>query len=358
MLARVKTTDLMNALGKLKHLAKEAKGNKIFANVHVKATETELTLTAMNTDAKAIINVPVHVEEPEIFLVDASKLYDITATFKGEINLEYDNEKRLLYIKQGKAISQLPTVNPAAYPITRFKPESVDTSFTLPCEALTDGFNKAVLFADTRGFGILSGVNLTLSKNKACIIGCDGARLVEVTKEIDNDTDLGITLPSPAINSLTAFLQDCETVRVEICGNLCIFYFGENIYYTKILEGIYPQIKQLLREKDDTTYTVDKSELKNILERIKISELPEDKFRVNLNPEGCFLHISSPLGKVEDVLAMEKTGDDVPVTLNRTFLTTVLNIMTGEKVTFGINNPHTGVMFNEANTRMMIMPMG
>lgn len=358
MQAKVKTNDILSALAKIKQVAKAVKGNLIFSNVHIEAQETNLTLTAMNEVAKAIVTVNAEVKEPEKFLVEASKLYDILNTFKEEVTLEYDEAKRVLNIKKDKAISQLPTVKVEAFPITSFKPKEIDTSFMLPCEALKDGFNKASAFVSDTTSGILSGVNLDLSLDKVEFLGTDGNCAIEISKEIKNEIQLNITLSKQAVNNLTPFLADAKNVKVLISGNLCIFETNDNTYLTRILEGTFPKIKHFIPKECKNVFSATKTELKTILDRIKVSETPEDKSRVHLNAQGCLLNISSPHGKVEDVVAIEKTqGEDILFTLNRNYLGTALSLLNNDSVTFGLNSSTSAVLFKENDTRMVIMPM-
>ncbi len=354
---KLKINEILSALGKLKQVAKGVKCNPIFSNVYIEAKENNLTLTAMNEVAKAVVTMEADVTESETLCVDASKLYDILSTFKDEIVLEYDSAKHLVYIKKDKAKSQLPTVDTTVYPIVNFKLKEIDTSFDLPSETLKDGFLKASYFTDTNS-GILSGVNLVLDTNKAQFCATNGSCCIEITKAIKNDTQMEITLPKQAINCLAPFLTESENINLSISGNLCIFQAQNSTYITRILDGVFPKVKVFFREKSNINFTADKTALKTILERVKVSETPEDRFKVNLNTKGCLMHISSPQEKVEDIISIENQGEDISFTLDRHFLTTVLNLLNRDNVTFELNSPLHPVLFKEDNTRMLIMPIG
>lgn len=356
MTIKIEQAKLAEALNKLRHVAKPTKSNLIFQNVHVQPSEGKLTLTAINETSKAVMTVPVETDETTPFLVECAKFADIINTYNGELELEYIADERTLHICKEKAISQLPTVKEDVFPLTMYSTKVPDAQFILPCEALKEGFTKASAFTDPTSSGVLSGVNVAITENNITFSGCDGNRLIRVTKEIEDGTDYNMTLPKTAVVNLTQFLTG-ENVYILLSDVVFRAHCGDTFYYTRVLEGQYPKVSQLIPTEFAIKFSINKNLLKPVLERIKISETLDDRCRIHFSASGLMLEITNPQKKVRENFVIEKEGEDINFTLDRNLFSCAMNILTNDNVEFNLNAPNKPVIFSEKDTTILIMPM-
>lgn len=358
MIIKINQSKLAEALNKLRHIAKPTKTNLIFQNVHVSTASNDITLTAINETSKAVIIVDADIDTPYQgeFLVNCAKFADIINTYTGEIEIEYDSDVQLVFICKNKAVSQLPTVKADNFPLTMYKLNTSQVEFSLPTETLKTGFTKAAGFVSS--YSLLSGVNIDLNNNSICFKGCDGNRAIVITQEIQNENILNITLPQNAINNLIPLLDISDTLDISIADGVCGFFFGKASYYTRVLEGEYPNLSGVFPKETKISFSIEKTLIKPVLERIKISEVPEDKSRINFDVKGITLDVSNPQKKVQDTLIVDKNGEDIKFTINREFLNQVISTITSDKIEFKLNEPTKPILFEDKDTRIIVMPIG
>ena len=148
-------------------------------------------------------------------------------------------------------------------------------------------------------------------------------KIDEEGKKADVCCDIIVPLDAAA-NLLPLIIPDGD-VEISINESVCKFDIksdqGNSIFCTRLIEGQFPKFEQLIPKESAISFSLNKEELKNVLERIGVVESKEDQFRVMFSIKGAFATVEAKDYKCYYVLTLsEKNWEDISFILNRLFL--------------------------------------
>lgn len=222
--------------------------------------------------------------------------------------------------------------------------------------------------------GILMDMS-QLKKEKIVIVATDSYRLAEKTiclkkGNINKDAlkilgDLGsVIIPKNTIQELIKDLSDeSETLEVIISENQILFKFGNVNMVSRLIEGKYPDYKQIIPDKFESKASINVSEMINA---IKVASLFANVSNNSIELElgaGQKLEINSEtseIGSNNTKIPAEITGKNLKVRYNYKYLLDGLNGVFSEKVLMEVNNENLPTVLTPANDKSfvyIIMPI-
>ena len=357
MKVKVNVEDLSTVLNKVKFIAKVEKAFPVLSCGLFKTCGDNLQITIANLVNHAIVNIPAEVEEPGECLIEINKFVSIISTLSKQIIIQ--TKESVVLIEKDNSKCKLETRPTADYPADLYNISNPIAEFEMSALELADGLKRVNKFASDKG--VLQGVNIRVSDKIIKFAATDGCALGCVLKAIENDnicTD--IVLPIDSVNNLLPIISSDEIIYIKIDNSRCLFKISNIEFSTRILDSSFPKYEQLLPNSSAVSFKLDKTELKNVLERINVVECKDDKLRsrVMFTVKGGLVTIEACQARSNDVLMIEdKTGDDIAFILSRVYLSNVLNSLVRDKVAFRLNTPTQAVMFDEMENRYLIMPM-
>ena len=95
---------------------------------------------------------------------------------------------------------------------------------------------------------ILNGVHFNFRGGKMTLVATDGRRMAHYEQEVDfiKESEGEWTIPNKAVGELLKSLDDEGTVKIQVTENQAAFELGNTLIVTKLLEGTYPNFKQVL----------------------------------------------------------------------------------------------------------------
>lgn len=375
MQIKVKAKELLEVLNKIKHIAKPDKSCPVLSCGIFETIGNGVQITASSLISYAIVTAPAEIIEPGKCLIEIGKLATILATLNGDVIIE--EKDTTIWIKCGNTKCRLEKQSLAQYPENLLSMKDVQCSFEMSCSGLIEGIEKTKNFTSNFATHLLRGINLKTENNIVKFTATDGSRLAYVIKaykenmknstEIDEEgkkADLccDVIIPLDAAANLLPLIISDGDVEISINESVCKFDIksdqGTIIFCTRLIEGQFPKVEQLIPKESTISFSLNKEELKNVLERIGAVECKEDQFRVMFSIKGSFATIEAKDYKCNDVLTLsEKNGEDISFILNRIFLDAVLNVLRTDVVKFNLNSPKSAVLFSDMEHKYMIMPM-
>ena len=361
MQIKINAKEFLEILNKIKHIAKFDKACPILSNGIFETTEDGLKITVSSLLNRAEINADVVVIEPGKCLIEIDKLTAIISTLTGEIFIE--EKDSVIWIKSGKTKCRLEKKLIEEYPENLFSFCNSECEFMISSEALIEGIKKTEKFTAKLENSMLNGINLKIDNNMAKFAATDGNRLAYILKcSKSSDAFCDIIIPYDSAMNILPLLSADMDVEVCVTNGLCKFLFhnaeGDVVFSTRLLEGQYPKLEQLIPKQSQINFELNKDELKKALERISVVEVKDDKCIVLLSVKGSLLTIEARDYKCNDILTLnEKSGDDISFALNRIYLDTVLNVLGTDNIKFCMNTPLSAVLFPDMEYKYMIMPM-
>lgn len=270
--------------------------------------------------------------EATFFINVVSSLPDITFDFK-------EIEQKQIVLTSGKSEITLKGKDADQYP--RIQEISVSTPLVLETSVLKKIINETTFAASIQeSRPILTGVHFVLTENKNLkTVATDSHRMSQ--KKIileENGDNFDVVIPSRSLREFSAvFTDDIETVEIYFTNNQLLFR-SENIsFYTRLLEGNYPDTDRLIPTEFTSVITFDKNNLRYAMERARLLSNATQNGTVKLEIINGVVsaHVNSPeVGRVNEEIDTESiSGQDLTISFNPTYLIDSLKAIDSEKVT-------------------------
>ena len=223
----------------------------------------------------------------------------------------------------------------------------------------------------------ITGVFLDLSKldkNKITLVTTDSYRLAEKTlilkEENVNKEALSLAgnissviIPKNAIQELIRDLDDEGLLEVVISENQILFKFNNANMISRLLEGKYPDYKQIIPSKFETEAVVNINETANAIRVAGLFVSASNNIRLKTYPNSNILEVSSEtseIGSNNTKVAAEIKGKDLEVMYNHRYLSDGFGGIDGEKVVLKINSEKLPTVLTSATDKSLlciIMPV-
>lgn len=232
-------------------------------------------------------------------------------------------------------------------------------SLHLPSEAMLDGLRGALFAASAdETKQVLTGVHLTLAAEELEFAATDGHRLSVVqTTNVDDEGNraknstaedaeaLDVTIPAKALQELAKMLerQTGSSVAVKLDRNQVVFEWVDQRLTSRLLEGQYPNYRQLIPRQFTHQTTVDRRLFLSSLERIAVLADQKNnivKLSVDGTNQAMSLSVDAPdVGSGEETIPAQITGEDMAIAFNVKYLLDGLKALNTTEIQLQFNTP-------------------
>lgn len=225
-----------------------------------------------------------------------------------------------------------------------------DKTITLPNDVLQEVIRQTVIAVSKQeSRPILAGIHITLHDGLLTAVATDSHRLAQrkvALKDVDNGIDFDVIIPGKSMNELSGMISDVdEDVLVQVTENQILFIFGNTLFYSRLLEGNYPETSQLLPDTADTTVELDAGSFLASIERASLlsHESRNDVVKLTLKPSENLVRISSDspdIGTVEEEVATTALdGNDLEISFNPNYMKDALRSFGQTTVKISFTSP-------------------
>ncbi|MGD1944075.1 MAG: DNA polymerase III subunit beta [Leptolyngbyaceae cyanobacterium] len=336
----------------------------ILSNVLVKIDEEnqQVTLTGFDETMSIQTAFKATVEEPGELTLPAKLLESIVARLPQEdITIQEVGEDATVTITSSSGEYQVRGLSAADYPNLPMVEDG--QAAELSVETLLEGLRGA-LFATSgdETKQVLTGVHLTAEPEILEFAATDGHRLAvvktsdESSAATDNDIKMNVTVPAKALRDLERMLQtynSSEPIALKFDRTQAIFELGDQRLTTILLEGQYPNYRQLVPQQFERQVTLDRKLLMDALERIAVlADQKNNIVKLSLDPGNQSIAVSvdaQEVGSGREVVAAQITGEALDIAFNVRYLLDGLKAL-------GTNEVQ--LQCNTATSPSIIIPLG
>jgi DNA polymerase-3 subunit beta len=328
----------------------------ILSGIKIDADYNGVTLTASDTDisiqsfiAKEQDNLQiVKLEKPGSIVLPAKFFMEMIRKLPTQqIEVEV-KEHFQTTIRSGPTEIQLVGLDPEEYPVMPGIDET--RRLQIPSDILKTMIKQTSFAVSTNeSTPILTGVLWTFSEGNITFTACDRHRLASRKTNLDIDVESSypnITISGKTLNELNKILPDQNTlIDVVISDNQVLFKISSILFFTRILEGTYPDTSKLIPQTYQTEIVMNTKQLVDAIDRAYLFSR-EDKTNIVklVMREDETIEISSSsteLGKVTEQLAVERmTGELLRISFNSKYMLDALKVIDSELIHIGF----TGAM--------------
>jgi DNA polymerase-3 subunit beta len=261
MKIQVTQSNLNKALSLLSRVASSRTPLPILSNILLKASANNLELAATNLEVAITHQAAGKVDEEGMVTVPARLLHDFIAQLPKDLTISMVFEESKLFVSAGSYSSHIQGTNAEDFPA--LPTVTKGTTIAVKPDSLKSALERTMLAAsndETRP--VLGGVYFHTTNGTLFAAATDGYRLAEVEVAKTND-EITAIVPATALQDVLRILQDNpeEDLILKFDAGQFSASAGGTVLVSRLVEGQYPEYKQLIPESSDINLTVSRSEL-------------------------------------------------------------------------------------------------
>lgn len=339
----------------------------VLANVllNADATTQRVSLSAFDLSLGIQTSFPAQVETGGILTLPAKLLGDIVSRLpEGDLTLDSDNaedpESMLTRLISKSGRYEVRGMSAEEFPELPGVEEGEVANLSV--EALIEGL-RGSLFATSADEmkQVLTGVHLSLQPDGLEFAATDGHRLAVVQTANQAEADgtpikdeqaaqLNVTIPGKALQELMKLLerQSGSSVAVRFDQGQAVFEWVDQRLTSRLLEGQYPNYRQLVPKQFAHQVTIDRRILISSLERISV--LADQKNNIvkltvdNMNQQLTLSVDAQDVGSGRETIAAQISGEGLEVAFNVKYLLDGLKAITTTEVQIQLNTSTSPVI--------------
>ena len=309
----------------------------------IDASANEIKLTANDMELGIETVIEGEIVERGIIALDAKFFSEIVRKLPdNDVVIESDDtfqttitcEKAKFNIvgKSGEDFSYLPYIE---------KNESISISqFTLKDVVRQTIFS----IADNDTNKLMTCELFEINENRLRVVSLDGHRISIRNIELkESYSPLKVVVPGKTLQEISKILtgEAEDMVDIFFADNHILFEFDETKVVSRLIEGEYFHIDQMLSSDYDTKVKINKREFLSCIDRATLLIREGDKKPIILNiQDGSLqLKINSFVGSMNEEIEIEKEGKDLLIGFNPKFFIDALRVIDDEEVTLYMVNP-------------------
>lgn len=328
----------------------------ILTGIKIEADSTGMTLTASDTDISIQSFIPMEKNELQVIDLKQSGSVVLPSKFFVEIvrklpaqHIEIEVRDHFqTTIRSGSSEIQLVGLDPEEYPIMPGIEENKRVQ--VPSDLLKTMIKQTSFAVSTNeATPVLTGILWNVTDGKLKFVACDRHRLASRETNIDTEANVSIqniSISGKTLVELSKILPDQNTlIDIVFAENQVLFKMSSILFYTRILDGTYPDTSKLIPQSYQTTLVVNTQQLTDAIDRAYLLSREEKTNIVKLvMKEDHTIEISSSsseLGKVtEELTPSSLTGELLRISFNSKYMLDALKVMDSEQISIGF----TGAM--------------
>jgi len=190
----------------------------------------------------------------------------------------------------------------------------------------------------------MTGELFEINNDTLRVCSLDGHRISIRKVDLKNKyPNRKVVIPGKTLNEISKILPgDTENdVTIFFTGKHVVFEFDNTMVVSRLIEGEYFKIDQMLSSDFETKISINKRQLYNCIDRatLLIREGDKKPIIININDENMDLKISSTIGSMDDEIEVEKQGKDLMIGFNPKFLIDALRVIDDEEIDIYFVNP-------------------
>ena len=329
----------------------------------IDATKGVITLTANDMELGIetiiegeIIQKGIIALDAKIFLEIVRKLPDSNITIETDDNykttITCEKAKFNIIGKSGEDFSYLPEIE---------RHDSIIISqFTLKEVVRQTIFS----IADNDNNKLMTGELFEINDNVLKVVSLDGHRIS--IRKIDlkeSYTSKKVVVPGKTLNEISKILpgDTDKDVSIFFTDNHVVFEFDNTTVVSRLIEGEYFRIDQMLSSDYETKVRINKKELLSCIDRatLLIKEGDKKPIIINIIDGSMELKINSIVGSMNEEIDITKSGKDLMIGFNPKFLIDALRVIDDEEIDIYLVNPKAPCFIRDAEAKYiyLILPV-
>lgn len=309
----------------------------------IDASANEIKLTANDMELGIETKIEGEIAERGVIALDAKIFSEIVrklpdsdvvietdASFKTTITCE--KAKFNIVGKSGDDFSYIPYIER-------------NEAITLSQFTLKEVIRQTIFsIADNDNNKLMTGELFEIEENHLKVVSLDGHRISIRNIELKNNYEhKKVVVPGKTLQEVSKILPGSaeEDVNMFLTDNHIVFEFDDTTVVSRLIEGEYFKIEQMLSSDYETKVKINKRELLDCIDRATLLVKEGDKKPIimNVTDDSVQLKINSFIGSMDEEIDVKKDGKDILIGFNPKFFIDALRVIDDEEVALYMVNP-------------------
>jgi len=214
---------------------------------------------------------------------------------------------------------------------------------------------------------VLNGIFISLKDHKMTMVATDWRRLALVDEEVDiSEKSQGeFIAPAKAVNELNRLLADKGEVEIRYTDNQASFTLkddknGSVLIVTKLIEGNYPNYRQVIPSEVKERISLVREEFLHALKRAEImTSEKSNSVKLTFGKNNLAITANAPeVGEARESIAINYKGKEMAIAFNPKYMIDPLNALTNDEIFIElIDELSPGVVKINGPFLYVVMPM-
>jgi DNA polymerase III subunit beta len=356
---------LLRQLQTVSRVASTRSAIQALSGVQLAVSESGCELRATDMDVGLRVPVEAEVVREGVVVLPARLLLDVVRLLPApEVSLELRSQEQDVELVSGNATFHIRTLRAEDFP--PFPEPEPDSAVSLPVEAFVSTALKVANSAsrdETRP--VLTGILVSASDKELRMVATDSYRLSVKETALESALPSGfeVNVPARALQELArvAGHTEDEQLRISVRQNQILFELDGVILSSRLIDGQFPNYRQLLPETFEHELRLAGAELTEVVRRISLLAQKNAPLRLSFQPGELTISAQTPdIGEALESLPVSFQGEPLEIGFNPEFLRAGLEaIEEGDVVVKLISPLRPGLIESgdESRFRYLIMPI-
>lgn len=198
--------------------------------------------------------------------------------------------------------------------------------------------------SDNENNKIMTGELFEIKGNIMRVVALDGHRIA--VRSVELKSDFGnhkVIVPGKALNEISKILSGeiSNELNIYMTDKHIMFELNNTVILSRLIEGEYYKIDQMLSNDFETRLTVNNRELFNSIDRatLLIKETDKKPVVIGINDGIMKLQMNTQIGTLDDEINIEQEGKDITIGFNPKFIIEALRVIDDENIDMYLINP-------------------
>ncbi len=361
MKLKVNKDAILDSLTKVQTIINSRSTLPILSNVLFKAEKDRLWLSATDLDVSVRMGVEAEVLRTGATTLPAKRLLGIFRELPvHEIEIEVDDKDAASIRCEGSFFKILGMSEEEFPPIPKFEGGK---NYTLEQAVFKDMLRHTHYAASSdEARQILNGILLSFKDEKLAVVATDGRRMALMEQEVEYPTDCeaDLVIPFKTVDELLRTLKDTGPVKIQATQNQIAFEFDNMLVVSKLVEGTYPNFRQVIPSQCDERLTLDRDTLLTALRRVALlANEKSNSVKLNFRKNTLEITVVTPdIGEACETVPIQYAGKEISIAFNPEFMMDPLKIMVADQIFLELTDDLSpGVIRSDIPFLYVLMPM-
>lgn len=359
--------ELFHAVQGVQSVVEKKNTIHILGNILCVAKDGKLSLSGTDLEVGVKTSIPAQIQEEGKVTLSAKNFTDIVKELgAGPVTLK-KKENDWVEILSGKSRFNIVSLSADEYPAL---PSFEDRQyFEADRQMLLDMVNKTSFAVSTDATRYhMNGVYLEqLQEGLVRMTATDGHRLSFTDQSVFKKAPSlkrGIIIPKKGLGELKKLLDESTEEKIQLSFDRGYLYLhsGESYLFVRLIEGEYPDYKQVIPKALDRVVKVKREQLMSALRRVSLLAHEKSKgVKLSFHKNSLMISSSNPdTGEAREEIDVDYNGDDLDIGFNAKYLLDCLPVIESEDLEFRFKDKGSPGVFrgaNQENHTYIVMPM-